>query len=141
MDIKQLLQSVVDSKASDLHLLNGTPPMLRINGELMPVPTTGVLTPDVITELLKQILTNEQYERLSVNKELDFSIPFSEKGRFRINAYTQKNSLAAAFRLIPLTVPTIEALNLPQILHSFTSLRQGLVLVTGPTGHGKTTTD
>jgi len=140
MDIKQLLQSVVDSKASDLHLLNGTPPMLRINGELMPVPTTGVLTPDVITELLKQILTNEQYERLSVNKELDFSIPFSEKGRFRINAYTQKNSLAAAFRLIPLTVPTIEALNLPKILHSFTSLRQGLVLVTGPTGHGKTTT-
>ena len=86
------------------------------------------------------ILTDEQYERLSVNKELDFSIPFSEKGRFRINAYTQKNSLAAAFRLIPLTVPTIEALNLPKILHSFTSLRQGLVLVTGPTGHGKTTT-
>jgi twitching motility protein PilT len=67
-------------------------------------------------------------------------LAFSDKGRFRVNAYTQKNSLAAAFRLIPLTIPAIEALGLPPILHSFTNLRQGLVLVTGPTGHGKSTT-
>ena len=140
MEIKQLLQTVVDAKASDLHLIAGTPAMLRVDGKLVPVSTLGVLTPDVISEILKQILTSEQIERLTVNKELDFSLPFSDKGRFRVNAYTQKNSLAAAFRLIPLTIPTIETLGLPPILHSFTNLRQGLVLVTGPTGHGKSTT-
>jgi twitching motility protein PilT len=140
MEVKQLLQSVIDANASDLHLVANTPPMLRINGNLIPVPGVGILTPDIINEILKQVLTSEQLERLNVNKELDFSLPFSEKGRFRVNAYTQKNSLAAAFRLIPLTVPSIESLGLPSILHSFTSLRQGLVLVTGPTGHGKSTT-
>ncbi len=140
METKQLLQMVVDSSASDLHLIVGIPPMIRINGVLAPVPGTSVLTPDAIGELLRQILTNEQLERLSVNKELDFSLSFSEKGRFRVNAYTQKNSYAAAFRLIPLTIPTMESLGLPPLLHSFTTLRQGLVLITGPTGHGKSTT-
>jgi len=135
-----LLQTVVDSNASDLHLIVGIPPMLRINGILAPVPGTSVLTPDVVNELLRQALTSEQLERLNVNKELDFSLSFSEKGRFRVNAYTQKNSYAAAFRLIPLNIPPIETLGLPPILHSFTTLRQGLVLVTGPTGHGKSTT-
>ncbi len=140
MDTKQLLQTVVDSNASDLHIVAGLPPMLRINGSLSPVPGVGILIPDNINELLRQVLTNEQLERLSVNKEIDFSLSFSDKGRFRVNAYTQKNSLAAAFRLIPLTIPPLETLGLPPILHSFTTLRQGLVLVTGPTGHGKSTT-
>jgi twitching motility protein PilT len=140
MEIKQLLQNVVDAKASDLHLITGIPPMLRIDGRLAPVPGLGVLTPDVIVELLKEVLSAEQLERLTVNKELDFSLPFSDKGRFRINAYTQKNTLAAAFRLIPLTIPSIESLGLPALLHSFTALRQGFVLITGPTGHGKSTT-
>ena len=140
MQINQLLQQVVDAKASDLHLITGTPPMLRVDGELIAIPSVGVLTPDIISGLLKEVLTNEQIERLMVNKELDFSLPFSNVGRFRVNAYTQKNSLAAAFRLIPLTIPSFESLGLPSILHSFTSLRQGLILVTGPTGHGKSTT-
>lgn len=140
MEIKQLLQEVIDSKASDLHLIVGTPPMLRINGILAPVPSVGIMSPDIIGELLKQVLTSEQFERLNVNKELDFSLSFSNAGRFRVNAYTQKNSYAAAFRLIPLEIPPIESLGLPPILHSFTTLRQGLVLITGPTGHGKSTT-
>lgn len=140
MDIKQLLQSVIDAKASDLHLVTGIPPTLRKEGELMPLSTLGTLTPDVIEGLLKEVLTGEQLERLSVNKELDFSLAFSEKGRFRVNAYTQKGSLAAAFRLIPLVIPTIDSLGLPPLLHSFTNLRQGFVLITGPTGHGKSTT-
>ncbi len=140
MDIKQLLQATVDAKASDLHLINGVSPMLRIDGQLISVPGSGILTPDTLTELLKQVLTSEQLERLNVNKELDFSLPFSDKGRFRVNAYTQKGTLAAAFRLIPLAIPSIESLGLPAILHSFTTLRQGLVLVTGPTGHGKSST-
>jgi twitching motility protein PilT len=140
MNIKQLLQTTIDSNASDLHLVVGVPPMLRINGILTPVPATGVLTPDIVQELLRQVLTSEQLERYNVNKELDFSLSFSEKGRFRVNIYTQKNSCAAAFRHIPLSIPSMEALGLPSILHSFTNLKQGLVLVTGPTGHGKSTT-
>jgi len=140
VDIKQLLQQVVDLKASDLHLVAGVPPTLRVDGELLSAPGAGISTPDSINELLKQVLTSEQIERLTVNKEIDFSLPFSDKARFRANAYTQKNTTAVAFRQIPLTIPKIDALGLPKILHSFTTLRQGLVLVTGPTGHGKSTT-
>jgi twitching motility protein PilT len=140
MDLKILLQNVIDSKASDLHLIAGLPPTLRINGELVQIPSTGILTQDQISELLKQVIAAEQLERLSVNKEIDFSLNFSDRGRFRVNAYTQKNSYAAAFRLIPIEIPDIDSLGLPKILHSFTNLRQGLVLVTGPTGHGKSTT-
>lgn len=140
IDIKQYLQMIVDAKASDLHLISGIPPTLRVDGNLAPIPSAGVLTPDIISDLLKQVLSGEQFERLNVNKEIDFSLSFSDKGRFRVNAYTQKGNLAAAFRLIPLTIPKIETLGLPTILHSFTNLRQGFVLVTGPTGHGKSTT-
>jgi twitching motility protein PilT len=140
MDIKQYLQHVVDLGASDLHLISGIPPTLRIQGELAPIPGSNIILNEHIEELLKQVLTSEQYERLKVNKELDFSLPFSDKARFRVNAYTQKGTLGAAFRQIPLVIPQIDALGLPKILHSFTSLRQGLVLVTGPTGHGKSTT-
>jgi twitching motility protein PilT len=140
MDIKSLLQNVIDSKGSDLHLIAGIPPTVRINGDLFPIPSAGILTPDQVTELLKVVLTTEQQERLYANKEIDFSLNFSEKGRFRVNAYTQKGTSAAAFRLIPLQIPDIDSLGLPSILHSFTGLRQGLVLVTGPTGHGKSTT-
>ncbi len=140
MNIKQLLQLVFDSKASDLHIISGIPPTLRIDGELKPITSEAVLTPEVLSSLLAEVLTSEQLERLTVNREIDFSMPFSEKARFRVNAYTQKGSLAAAFRIIPLDIPTIDALSLPKILHTFTNLRQGFVLITGPTGHGKSTT-
>jgi len=140
MEIKQLLQLTVDTKASDLHLVAGIPPTLRIDGELKPTTNTGILTGEIVSELLKGVLTNEQLERLNVNKEIDFSLSFSEKSRFRVNAYTQKGTLAAAFRRIPLEIPDIDSLGLPKLVHSFTELRQGFVLVTGPTGHGKSTT-
>lgn len=140
MDLKNYLQNVIDTKASDLHLISGLPPTLRINGNLVPVSGAGVLTPDQLNMLLKQMLNSEQFERLSVNKEIDLSLAFSEKGRFRVNIYTQNNNFAAAFRLIPLEIPTIDSLGLPNILHNIATLRQGFVLVTGPTGHGKSTT-
>jgi len=140
MDIKQYLQNIVDLKASDLHLISGIPPAIRIDGELSPAAGAGVLTPDDINGLLKQILTSEQLERLTVNKEIDFSLAFSDKARFRVNAYTAKGTIAAAFRQIPLAIPKLEDLGLPALLHSFITLRQGFVLVTGPTGHGKSTT-
>jgi len=139
-NLKQLLQLVVDSKASDLHLLAGSPPTLRIDGVLAPVPNEGPLTDETVGALIKEGLTSQQLEIVAMNKELDFSISFSEKARFRVNVYTQKGSLAAAFRIIPLIIPSLDSLGLPSLLHSFTNLRQGLVLVTGPTGHGKSTT-
>ncbi len=140
MDIKSLLQLTVERNASDLHLVVGSPPSLRIDGTLFPIPNEGVLTPDAMLELLKGSLNAEQLERLSVNKEIDLSLAFSEKARFRVNIYTQRGTYAGAFRRIPLDIPTIDALALPSILHNFTNLKQGLVLVTGPTGHGKSTT-
>lgn len=140
MDIKQLLQLTIDQKASDLHLVAGVPPTLRMNSVLSPIPNEGVLTGEVISNLLKEIISAEQLQKLTVNKELDFSLAFSEKSRFRVNAYHQKGSMAAAFRQIPLEIPTVDSLNLPKILHKFTAMRQGFILVTGPTGHGKSTT-
>lgn len=140
MDIKSLLQLTIERNASDLHLIVGSPPSLRIDGILAPIPNEPVLTPELMLELLKSTLAAEQLERLSVNKEIDISLAFSEKARFRVNIYTQRGSYAGAFRRIPLTIPTIDTLGLPPILHNFTNLRQGLVLVTGPTGHGKSTT-
>jgi twitching motility protein PilT len=123
-----------------LHIIAGVPPTLRIDGQLSSVPGETVLTPEVINNYLKEVLSSEQLEKVTVNKELDFSFPFSDKARFRVNAYTQKGSNALAFRRIPLQIPDIDSLGLPKILHSFTALRQGFVLITGPTGHGKSTT-
>ena len=140
MNVKNLLEQTIDLKASDLHLVAGVPPMVRLDGDLKSIADNAILSPDIISEGLKQILTKDQFERFTVNKEIDFSLSFSDKARFRVNSYTQKGSLAAAFRKIPLEIPDIDSLNLPKIAHSFANLRQGLVLVTGPTGHGKSTT-
>jgi len=140
MDVKQYCQLTIDRQASDLHLITGIPPHLRVEGALMPIPDESVSTPEDIGGILKEILNSEQLERLHINKELDFSYAFNEQARFRVNAYTQKNNYALAFRRIPLEIPPIDALGLPNILHQFTTLRQGFILVTGPTGHGKSTT-
>lgn len=140
MNINQLLELCIQRSASDLHLISSVAPMLRINGQLTPVPGESLLTSELIDGLLKGVMSAEQHEQLMVNKEVDFSVSFGDRGRFRVNAYNQKKTLAAAFRSIPLTIPSIDALGLPPILHTFTALRQGFVLVTGPTGHGKSTT-
>lgn len=140
MDIKSLLQLTVDRVSSDLHIITGIPPHIRIEGQLMPVPDEPALTPEVVDKFIKEILTSDQLERFTVNKEIDFSLAFDQNARFRVNAYTQKDSYAIAFRRIPLEIPKIDQLALPKILHSFTGLRQGFILVTGPTGHGKSTT-
>ncbi len=140
MGIKDLLQLTVDRNASDLHIIAGIPPYLRIEGQLMPVPSEPALTQDVIVKYAKEVMTTEQIEKLTVNKEIDFSLPFSQVARFRVNAYTQKRTSALSFRTIPIEIPDIKSLGLPKILHSFSTLRQGFILVTGPTGHGKSTT-
>lgn len=140
MDIQRLLQLVVERKASDLHLVVGVSPTLRMEGVLSPIPSESPLTPQETESAIRAVLTQEQVERFLVNKEIDFSLPFSDKVRFRVNAYYQRGTPAASFRSIPLTIPDIDSLGLPQICHDFAELRQGLILITGPTGHGKSTT-
>src|SRR3989344_5250105 len=136
MDLKDLLQITTEKNASDLHILNGVPPTIRIDGNLLYLPNQPVLMPEDTSKLVSQAMSAEQLEIYKTNKELDFSYSFSDRARFRVNAYTQKGSWAAAFRKIPMTIPSIDSLHLPKIIHSFTNLRQGLILVTGPTGHG-----
>ena len=140
MDIKSLLQLTVDRNASDLHLAVGIPPTLRIEGTLVPVTNETPMTAEIVQEAIRGVLSTEQAERFLVNKELDFSVAFNEKARFRVNIYQQKGTPAASFRMIPLTIPDIDSLGLPPVAHNFSTLKQGLVLVTGPTGQGKTTT-
>lgn len=139
MNIKQLLELTAKRNASDLHLVVGQPPMLRIDGTLAVVPGEAPLASLEAEELMYSLLTNEQKDLFLANKEIDFSYALADV-RFRVNLYFQKGSLAGAFRCLPQKIRTLEELQLPKIYHSFTSLRQGFILVTGPTGHGKSTT-
>jgi len=139
MSIQDFLEIIVKRNASDLHLVVGSPPIMRIDGVLMPI-SPGPLTAEDTETLVGELLSAEQKEMLSVNKELDFSFALGDVARFRVNAYFQKGYVSGALRLIPTYIKTIEELNLPSICHNFAKMRQGFVLVTGPTGHGKSTT-
>jgi twitching motility protein PilT len=145
MTIRELLDITIKNKASDLHLLVGLPPAIRIDGSLNYMTSYGQLTGKDMEEMLFSILKPEQKELLLNNKEIDFSFGFGggsygDMGRFRINVYYQRGYLSAAFRFLEPKIKTIEELKLPKICHSFADLKQGFVLVTGPTGHGKSTT-
>lgn len=140
MNIRQLLELTINRDASDLHLLVDFPPTLRINGELFPIQNVPALTSADIEELVLPIISPYQKGILAQNWELDFGFDFEEKARFRVNLYRQKGVLAGALRLIPKKLRTIEETGLPPVVQKVTELKQGLVLVTGPTGHGKSTT-
>lgn len=139
-NIQELLEEVIKRGSSDLHLTVGAMPTLRIDGDLVPLEGYNPLDEEKIVELVNSILTEDQKELLNANREIDFSFALGEVARFRVNAYFQKGYLAAALRYIPAQIRSIEELNLPSIVKSFTRLPQGFVLVTGPTGHGKSTT-
>lgn len=139
MDIQQLFAEAARLEASDLHILVGFPPMLRVHGKLGPVESTTPLTVQDTEGLAASVFSSEHKELFAANKEIDFSVA-SPSGRFRANIYYQQGSVAATFRLIPSKIKSIDELRLPSICHEFVKLRQGLVLVTGPTGHGKSTT-
>ena len=139
MSIQEYLEIVVKKEASDLHIVAGSPPVIRIDGVLIPV-SSGLLTPQDCESLVFELVSEEQKELLLVNKELDFSFALGDVARFRVNAYFQKGYISAALRLVPSYIKSIEELNLPKICHNFAKLRQGFILVTGPTGHGKSTT-
>jgi len=137
--IEILLEEVVKRKASDLHLQVGLPPMLRVDGALAPVSAAEVLTEETVETLIFAILDEDQKQILLKDKEFDFSFAFGDLGRFRVNAFHERGNLAAALRLIPSDILTIEQLGLPPIVTKFADYPRGLVLVTGPTGSGKST--
>lgn len=138
--IEVLLEEVVKKKASDLHLQVGLPPMLRIDGTLLPISGADVLSDEAVETLIFAILDEDQKQILLKDKEFDFSFAFGDLGRFRVNAFHERGNLAAALRLIPNEILTIEQLGLPPIVNKFADYPRGLVLVTGPTGSGKSTT-
>jgi twitching motility protein PilT len=138
--IEILLEEVVKKKASDLHLQVGLPPMLRVDGSLVPVSGAEALTEETVEILVFAILDEDQKQILLKDKEFDFSFAFGDLGRFRVNAFHERGNLAAALRLIPNEILTVEQLGLPPIVNKFADYPRGLVLVTGPTGSGKSTT-
>ena len=139
MQIQDLLQFTIDNKGSDIHLIAGSPLSVRVNGVLNFPAGPQVLDKEQIESLVFAILTPEQRSSLEKEKEIDLAYQFSDKGRFRVNVYQQMESYAAAFRLIPETILSVDELSLPKIFHSFSSYNQGLILFTGPTGEGKST--
>ena len=135
-----MLEECIKKNASDLHIQVGLPPILRVDGALQPIQNTPVLNEDMIEKLVFSTLDSMQRETLSKDKEFDYSFSFGDIARFRVNAFNEKGNLAAAFRLIPTKMPTVDELGMPQVVSTFSDFPRGLVLVTGPTGSGKSTT-
>ncbi len=138
--IEMLLQEVINQNASDLHLQVGLPPMIRIDGSLGPIANTPVLDAEAVERLVFGILDEDQQQILLKDKEFDFSFAFGTLGRFRVNAFHERGNIAAALRLIPNDIKTVTELGLPTVVENFANYPRGLVLVTGPTGSGKSTT-
>ncbi len=138
--IEALLEECINHNASDLHIQVGLPPVLRIDGTLRPITTYPVLDNKTVQELIFATLDEDQQKILLKDKEFDYSFAFGDLGRFRVNAFHERGNMAAAFRLIPNTIKTLEDLGLPGVVETFADHPHGLVLVTGPTGSGKSTT-
>lgn len=139
MNIQDLLQFTIDNNGSDIHLIAGSPLSIRVNGVLSFPAGPQPLLKEQVETLIFALLTKEQKEDLEKTQEIDLAYQYLDKGRFRINIYKQMESYAAAFRLIPSEILSIDDLALPKIFHSFSNYNQGLVLFTGPTGEGKST--
>ena len=138
--IESILEVVVRRKASDLHIQVGLPPIMRVDGALIPIGGMTDLDSKTIEALIFSILDEEQKAILIKDKEFDFSFAFGDLGRFRVNLFHEKGNIAGAFRLLNNDIPSIEQLKLPPIIEKFSEFPRGLVLVTGPTGSGKSTT-
>ena len=139
MDITQLLKFTLENGASDLHLSGNNPPIVRINGDLQRIKTDD-LKSDTIRAMLYSVMTEEQRTEYERERETDFAISFGEDARFRVNAFNNRVGACAVFRVIPSRIPTMEELDLPPIMRQLAGLEKGLILVTGPTGSGKSTT-
>lgn len=139
VNFKELLKACSEKEASDLHITVGVPPMLRVNGSLIPIGQEKLM-PENTKEYAIEILGHELYEKYDKTGEIDTSYAEKGIGRFRVNVFKQRGSDAMALRAVPLQVPSLEELNMPPIISSLTNKTRGLVLVTGPTGSGKSTT-
>ncbi len=140
LSVDALLEKAVALGASDLHLTSGSLPAVRLHGHIELLSDFPELDPDLVRQLVYRITTTEQQKHLELNRQLDFAYGIRGLARFRVNAYYQRESLAAAFRTIPTAIKSLEELKLPASLHEFTAKPRGIVLVTGPTGSGKSTT-
>ena len=141
MDIFELLTLTVNRKASDLHLSSGITPMIRVDGVLQPVPDTKPLSATETQKFIEQVMTEGQKKSFKEQLEIDFAYATqNQKNRFRVNAFTQQRGPSAAFRPVPSEAPTLQELGLPPIVKEFCHLNNGIILVTGPTGSGKSTT-
>jgi twitching motility protein PilT len=138
--IDDLLEQMVALGASDLHITVASPPAFRVRGHIQRAEEFDLLTADDTRGLLYRILSSEQQKQFELKRQLDFAYAIPGLARFRVNVYYQRESVGAAFRLIPQEIKTMEELRLPPVLHQLTALPRGLVLVTGPTGSGKSTT-
>lgn len=138
--INDLLKVIAASESSDLHLVVGSPPVRRSHGRLVSIEGEPILDAATAAAMTMETMNPQQKERYLSEKEIDYSYAIPGVARFRVNAYTQKGTAGVAFRLIPEKIPSIDELKLPQICHTFASLHQGFILVTGPTGQGKSST-
>jgi twitching motility protein PilT len=138
-DFADLLLDVIARRASDLHLTAGAPPMVRVRGRLTPLEGYSKLSTTDTREIVYSILTNDQRQKFENEWQLDFAYSVPGHARFRVNAFMQRAAIGAAFRLIPAEIVSIEDLGLPAVAHEFTKKPRGFVLVTGPTGSGKST--
>src|ERR687888_2114170 len=138
--IDDLLEQMVARSASDLHVTTNSAPVIRVRGEIQRLDGYETLSSEDTQQLLYRILSSERQKHLEIKRQLDFSHSIPGLARFRVNVYFQRESLGAAFRLIPEDLKTLEELHLPGTLHEFAAQPRGLVLVTGPTGSGKSTT-
>jgi twitching motility protein PilT len=139
MHIDEIVNEGSARKASDIHITVGIPPTFRINGDLVPYSEHN-LSPEETEILIRQTMSEKQFSALMERGEYDFSYSSPGKGRYRVNAYTQRGSLGMALRIIPIEIPTMQQLGLPAVLSDLARLPRGLILVTGPTGSGKSTT-
>ncbi len=139
LDFADVLLETLDRRASDLHVTAGAPPTIRVRGRLTPLDGYPVLTPTDTREVVYSLLNNEQRQRLETDLQVDFAYAIPGRARFRVNAYFQRTAIGAAFRLIPAQITPIDELGLPPVIHEFAKKPRGLVLFTGPTGSGKST--
>lgn len=139
LEVNKMLSKMLERDASDLHLLAGKPPIFRVHSRLSEDTEYDILTPEHVESLCEVLVPKEKKEQLLQQRQADFSYAFKDNHRLRVNAYYQRDTLAISIRMIPNHIKTIEELNLPEVLKKFTEYKQGLVLVVGPTGHGKST--
>jgi twitching motility protein PilT len=138
--VNELLEKLIDMEGSDLHLTAGSPPQIRINGHLEELDGYPMMVPATLRSMIYDILTGRQREELEESRELDCSHPLPGKGRFRVNVFFQRDSVGAVMRAIPNEIKSLEELMMPAVVSTFAHLPRGLLLVTGPTGSGKSTT-